>query len=93
MSRHAPLLLLETMMSTMRRFATCSAALFAVLVIVAVALAGDYEHPKDKKAYRSMKDKLETGVVFTDLARSGRNELLTPETAPSRFRLIWSWPL
>jgi hypothetical protein len=45
-----------------------SAAVIAALMATTVILAGNYEHPPDKKAWKSVKDKLENGVVFADLA-------------------------
>jgi hypothetical protein len=70
------LLIQETKMHTTRQLATLTAAFLVVLMMAAPALAGDYRVPYDKKAFRSLKVKLATGVAFTDLADFEKAQLV-----------------
>jgi len=63
-------------MSTTGRLATPRAILIALLMVAAPALAGDSRVPYDKKAFRSLKEKLSTGVAFTDLADFEKAQLV-----------------
>lgn len=62
-------------MRTTLPFAACT-ALLAGLITVAPALARDYGPDQDRDAWRSLQDKLESGVEFSDLADFEKVQIL-----------------